>query len=102
MKNKYQWLTVAILFLLHFGASAQQAWRPFRPGLIYTFVTAPVGNATPNAFLLRLDSAYRSATGDSVWAFNRLLRPGDGSVLAAYNSLSVRKSRNNLFGARLT
>ncbi|WP_210516492.1 T9SS type A sorting domain-containing protein [Hymenobacter terricola] len=80
-------------------ASAQQAWRPFRPGLIYSFATS---GSPGSSFLLRLDSAYTTVTGDSAWAFNRLLRPFDGTALGgAYAFSTSRRSRNNLFGARL-
>ncbi|MBO2009633.1 T9SS type A sorting domain-containing protein [Hymenobacter negativus] len=102
MKTVYyreQLLLLVILLVTTFGAHAQQAWRPFQPGLIYTYDTAPVGSVTPNTFLLRLDSAYATPAGDSAWAFNRLMRPLDGSAPAFYTS--ARKSRNNLFGARL-
>ncbi|MBH8567909.1 hypothetical protein KB206_03385 [Microvirga sp. STS02] len=105
MKHAYPWarpLLVALFSFIAFGASAQQAWRPFRPGLIYSFNTPTTGTNPPATFLLRLDSAYTTMAGDSAWAFNRLLRPNDGSVLAAYYSPTARKSRNNLFGARLT
>jgi len=78
----------------------QQAWRPFRPGLIYSFTTARSSNLV-GTYLLRLDSAYAAAGGDSVWAFNRLLRPLGGDVAMFFPTLASRKSRNNLFGARL-
>jgi len=44
---------------------------------------------------LRVDSVYATAAGDSVYAFNRLLRPL-GNTTYRY-----AKSRNNLLGARL-
>ena len=94
MKHKYL-LTALLLTALGQQAQAQTtAWRPFRPGLIYGFVGT---SATPTAtHTLRVDSAYATTNGDSVYTFNRLLRPllvGNG-----YNNL---KSRNNLLGARL-
>jgi hypothetical protein len=72
---------------------------PFDRGLIYSFATS----SSPNlSFLLQLDSIYTTAGGDSAWAFNRLLRPFDGTALqGTYSPASCRKSRNNLFGARL-
>ena len=96
----YAWARplLATLFLFAgFGARAQQAWRPFRPGLIYSFGTS----SSSVTYLLRLDSAYATAGGDSVWAFNRLLRLANGSVLTRYAYGQGRPSRNNLFGARL-
>ena len=93
-------LLLLALFLMVFGASAQSQWRPFRPGLVYSFATAATpGMTMPNVFLLRLDSAYATPAGDSAWAFNRLLRPLDGSTPTFFTN--ARKSRNNLFGARL-
>ncbi len=51
--------------------------------------------------MLRIDSAYATAGGDSVWAFNRVLRSANGSILTRYVYRQGRPSRNNLFGARL-
>ena len=96
-KFLYRWLALVALFALCFGARAQQAWRPFRSGLIYAFGTS--GSSV--TYLLRVDSAYATASGDSVWAFNRLLRLANGSVLTRYAYGQGRPSRNNLFGARL-
>ena len=96
-KYLYRWLALVALFALCFGARAQQAWRPFRPGLIYSFGTS----GSSITYLLRVDSAYATASGDSVWAFNRLLRLANGSVLTRYAYGQGRPSRNNLFGARL-
>ncbi|RZK27689.1 MAG: hypothetical protein EOO63_12885, partial [Hymenobacter sp.] len=68
------------------------AWRPFGPGFIYGFTQA----ASPTTLhTFRVDSAYATTTGDSVYTFNRLLRPISGS------SALYTKSRNNLLGARL-
>ncbi|MBD2721708.1 T9SS type A sorting domain-containing protein [Hymenobacter armeniacus] len=90
-------LLAALLVFIGFGAQAQQAWRPFRPGLIYTF--SPVAT-TGTAYTLKLDSAYVTAAGDSAWAFNRVMRDVTGKV--PDNGASIfRKSRNNLFGQRL-
>lgn len=91
---KYSYLVAAFLV----GTLGQQAhaqttaWRPFRPGFIYGFAQA----ARPTTLhTLRVDSAYATATGDSVYTFNKLLRPISGS------SALYAKSRNNLLGARL-
>ncbi|WP_216690035.1 hypothetical protein [Hymenobacter siberiensis] len=86
MKHAYPWaqpLLAALISFTALSASAQQAWRPFRPGLIYSFspTSSSASNGTANVFLLRLDSTYRTAGGDSVWAFNRLMWPFDGSAL---------------------
>jgi len=90
-------LTLLASMLLSLSSQAQADWRPFRPGLIYSYSTA----SSPT-FLLRLDSAYTTAAGDSAWAFNRLLRPLDNTALGGLFAYAVcRKSRNNLFGARL-
>lgn len=106
MKNAYRWvqpLLAALLLLIAGRAGAQTAWRPFRPGLIYSFTTPAVGpNAFTGSYLLRVDSAYVTAAGDSAWAFNRVLRPVDGNAMSARSYTDSRKSRNNLFGARLT
>jgi hypothetical protein len=93
-------LLLVLPFWMTVGVRAQRPWQPFRPGLIYAYSTAPVNNIAPNTFLLRLDSAYATAAGDSVWAFNRLMRPLDGSTPTFFTN--ARKSRNNLFGARLS
>jgi hypothetical protein len=92
MKHKY--LLAAFLA----GALGQQAqaqttaWRPFRPGFVYAFAQA----ASPNTLhTLRVDSAYATAGGDSVYTFNRLMRPLAGTTY------QYSKSRNNLVGARL-
>ncbi|WP_310397578.1 hypothetical protein [Hymenobacter sp.] len=103
MKNAYfslPWL-VLVLVLAAGPAHAQPAWRPFRPGLIYAFTTPASPNFPTGSYLLRLDSAYTTASGDSAWTFNRVLRPVDGSTLNGYAHGGSRKSRNNLFGARL-
>lgn len=94
---KYNYLLAAFLT----GALSQQAqaqttaWRPFRPGMVYTFAQVGVAGNTVPVHTFRVDSAYATAGGDSVYTFNRLLRQPNTSV-----SL-YRKSRNNLFGARL-
>jgi len=63
---------------------------------VYSFLQAR-GTATPtHVHTLRVDSAYATASGDSVYTFNRLLRPVPGG--SAY---SLFRSRNNLLGARL-
>jgi hypothetical protein len=94
---KYNYLMAALLT----GALSQQAqaqttaWRPFRPGRVYGFTQNPGTVSLDDVRTLRVDSAYATTTGDSVYTFNRLLRPSSTS-----SNYSV-KSRNNLFGARL-
>ncbi|RZL04541.1 MAG: hypothetical protein EOO62_21020 [Hymenobacter sp.] len=95
MKHNY---LVAALLLGALSQSAQAqaqttAWRPFRPGFVYGF-TQPASPTTTHT--LRVDSAYTTASGDSVYTFNRLLRP-----LLTGNTFSHFRSRNNLLGARL-
>ncbi|MGI4742969.1 MAG: T9SS type A sorting domain-containing protein [Janthinobacterium lividum] len=93
MKHKYL-LTALLLAALGQQAQAQTtAWRPFRPNFVYGF--AQTGATAATVHTLRVDSAYATASGDSVYAFNRLLR---SSSTAIYNYF---KSRNNLLGARL-
>lgn len=96
MKHPYR-----ILYLLlaswacQLSAHAQQAWRPFRPGLIYSYAATPVTSSS-EYYTLRIDSAYATAGGDSVYTFNRRLR---NVTAAAGQSGVVARSRNNLFGA---
>ena len=79
--------------LLAAPALAQPAaYRPFRPGLVYVYAEAGGG---PGAHSLRVDSAYATPAGDSVYAFNRLVRPAADGAGQCY------QSRNNAFGARL-
>ena len=75
MKHAYPcWqLAVATLLFLNVVARAQPPWRPFRPGLIYSFITPSNPNRPTGSYLLHLDSAYTTAAGDSEWAFNRVL-----------------------------
>jgi hypothetical protein len=108
MKHAYPWarpLLAALLLFTSLGASAQQAWRPFRLGLIYTYEVPGSSTSGPyttvGTYTLRLDSAYVTATGDSVWAFNRVLRETTGKVPGEALNGRFRKSRNNLFGQRL-
>lgn len=54
------------------------AWQPFRPGMVYAFGQA--GGPVAHVHTLRVDSAYTTAGGDSVYAFNRLLRPANGTT----------------------
>ncbi len=97
MKHAYRRMRPLLVLLLIFNAlsaGAQQFWRPFRPGVVCSYALRDGTDATHT---LRVDSAYQTAGGDSVYTFNRLMRqsvgvPADG-VYA--------KSRNNLFGARL-
>ena len=100
MKHAYRWarpLLAALLLFSGLRAGAQQAWRPFRPGLIYSFS----GPGSGSAYTLRLDSAYRTASGDSAWTFGRILKTTDGHEQSTNPYGIYRKSRNNLFGARL-
>ncbi|MFD2718330.1 T9SS type A sorting domain-containing protein [Hymenobacter monticola] len=99
MKHTYRWLRpllTASLLTLGFGAHAQQFWRPFRPGLIYAFRETSASNANL-VNTLRVDSAFATASGDSVYAFNRCLRYATAMpVLGGWV-----KSRNNLLGAQM-
>ncbi|MDB5268705.1 MAG: C-terminal target protein [Hymenobacter sp.] len=100
MKHAYAWarpLLAALFSFTALGVCAQQAWRPFRPGLIYTYANPQPVNGLPHAHTLRVDSAYVTAGGDSVYAFNRLLR----STVVTSGRTAFYRSRNNLFGARL-
>ena len=98
MKHAYLHVVLVLATLFSMPtARAQRAWRPFRPGLIYAF-SGP-GNAS--MYTLRLDSAYITAAGDSAWAFNRLVKTSDGREQSINPYGIYRKSRNNLFGARL-
>ncbi|MCC3158854.1 T9SS type A sorting domain-containing protein [Hymenobacter sp. 15J16-1T3B] len=90
MKYLYRLLVLTGLTALSFSAAQGQDWRPFRPGLIYSYSWSTT-NATHT---LRLDSAYVAGT-DSVYAFNRVLRP------TATSAYQFRSSRNNIMGARL-
>lgn len=98
-------LLAALFFLGAGGADAQMAWRPFRPGLIYSYevpgATVNGQFTTPGVYSLRLDSAYVTATGDSAWAFNRVMRDVSGLTPGNSTARRFRKSRNNLFGQRL-
>ena len=98
MRNRYVVFALFALLLLAFSsAHAQTAWRPFRPGLIYSFS----GPGSSSAHTLRLDSAFVTASGDSAWAFNRLVKTSNGREQSTNPEGTYRKSRNNLFGARL-
>ncbi|GAA4042257.1 hypothetical protein GCM10022409_30310 [Hymenobacter glaciei] len=99
MKYAYSWarpLLAALFLFTSFGASAQQAWRPFRLGLIYSYAAVPATNSR-EYFTLRVDSAYVAANGDSVYAFNRRLR----EQVASSGRSGMARSKNNLFGASL-
>jgi hypothetical protein len=100
MKHAYYWaqpLLAALSLFIAFAADAQQAWRPFRSGLIYAYKES-ASTGTPNnlIYTLRVDSAYATASGDSVYTFNRRLR----STISTTPSGAL-KSRNNLFGAQM-
>lgn len=90
MKHAYRLLALAGLMALSLPAAQAQNWRPFRPGLIYSYDWSTT-NATHT---LRLDSAY-AAGSDSVYTFNRVLRP------TGVNTFQLRPSLNNILGARL-
>jgi hypothetical protein len=95
MKRFYPVLATALLIAAATQAATAQAalWRPFQPGRIYTYGDAAA--PTAGRHTLRVDSSYATTSGDSVYAFNQLMRqvfPGQ---------LSYYRSRNNLFGARL-
>ncbi|HEX8329846.1 MAG TPA: T9SS type A sorting domain-containing protein [Hymenobacter sp.] len=99
MEHAYRWmrpLLAALFFFGALGATAQQPWRPFRPGLIYSY---DLRDGSGLMHTLRVDSAYQTSTGDSVYAFNRLMRRL-GSAAPGGRGIYV-KSRNNLFGARV-
>ena len=92
MKHKYLLATLLLGALSQPALGQATAWRPFRPGMVYTFAQT----ASPTTLhTLRVDSAYATAGGDSVYTFNRLLRQIPGT------NFLYRKSRNNLLGARL-
>ena len=94
MKRLY--LLLALLLAFHFPQKTiaqATAWRPFKPGLIYTYNT--VGVTATDLHTLRVDSSYATAAGDSVYTFNRLMRRPSPTDASFY------RSRNNLFGARL-
>ncbi|MDJ0365751.1 hypothetical protein QMK33_11360 [Hymenobacter sp. H14-R3] len=93
--------SLCFLLLLVLGLAAQRAyaqaalWRPFRPGVVYQFVQARGVATGTHVHTLRVDSAYATAGSDSVYTFNRLLRPAGASTFPLF------KSRNNLLRARL-
>lgn len=99
MKHAYPWarpLLAALFSFIALSASAQQAWRPFRPGLIYGYrEAAGTGSTSSLVYTLRVDSAYATAGGDSVFTFNRLLRAAPSNAAPR----GMVKSRDNLFGA---
>ncbi|WP_201979239.1 T9SS type A sorting domain-containing protein [Hymenobacter rubidus] len=98
MKNPYRILALALAVgSCQLSAHAQQLWRPFRPGLIYSYAATPVTSSS-EYYTLRVDSAYATAGGDSVYAFNRRLRT---TAVNSGGGGPVVKSRNNLFGAML-
>jgi hypothetical protein len=99
MKHTYSWarpLLAALFSFIALGANAQQSWRPFRPGLIYSYAATPVTSSS-TYHTMRVDSAYVTSAGDSVYSFNRRLRDKSATV----GLPGFVKSRNNLFGALL-
>jgi|GEM_PF-1320561 len=95
MKRFYSTLAALLLTgtLAHTSNAQTTVWRPFRPGLIYAYHAQPA-TTHDEVYTLRVDSAYAATGGDSVYAFNRLMRP-----LTTGSIYGVMKSRNNLFGA---
>ncbi|MBG8552406.1 T9SS type A sorting domain-containing protein [Hymenobacter guriensis] len=79
--------------LLLSGSVTAQNWRPFRPGLIYTYQSADHSMR----YLTRLDSAFKEAT-DSVYQFRRLMRPED---VRSSEATSYYATPNGLLAARL-
>ncbi len=94
MKHNYLLAALLVGALGQTALAQTTAWRPFRPGFVYGFTGTSASSTTTHT--LRVDSAYATTTGDSVYTFNRLLRP-----LLVGNSYNHLKSRNNLLGARL-
>ncbi|MEJ7658434.1 MAG: hypothetical protein WKG07_01800 [Hymenobacter sp.] len=70
-------------------------WRGGRSGRALFTASQPAALPPTTVHTLRVDSAYATPAGDSVYAFNRLLRPLTSSPYP------LAKSRNNLLGARL-
>jgi hypothetical protein len=96
MRHGYFLLVLALMLLSQLAAAQSTAWRPFRPGVVYSFLQAR-GTVTPtHVHTLRIDSAYTTVAGDSVYTFNRLLRAAPGG-----SGYPLFRSRNNLLGARL-
>ncbi|TGE23283.1 T9SS type A sorting domain-containing protein [Hymenobacter metallicola] len=93
MKKIYYLLISGACLLQQTGQA--QSWKPFRQGLIYAY---QVSNATASSetHTLRVDSAYVTTGGDSVYTFNRMMRRAPEGDRANFY-----KSRNNLFGSRL-
>ena len=95
MPHRYR-LFLALLLTTASSAAAQN-WRPFRPnGDVHAFTISRNGAAMDSILTLRLDSAGVWGP-DSVYFFNRIMRPAEGERPAE----RWRKSRNNQFGARL-
>ncbi|PJJ58925.1 T9SS type A sorting domain-containing protein [Hymenobacter chitinivorans] len=92
--KKRQLLVLAALFASVLTVKAQ-SWKPFRQGLIYAYQPSSA-EAGSDAHTFRVDSAYVTTTGDSVFTFNRMMRRAPGGYEGTFY-----KSHNNLFGARL-
>ncbi len=95
MRHSYLLLMFLLGLLGPRGHAQVPAWRPFRPGFIYSFSQYPNTATFTQVHTLRVDSAYSTVAGDSVYALNRLLRQPSSSTA------HLLKSWNNLFGARL-
>jgi hypothetical protein len=95
MKRFYSALAALLLTsaLANPAAAQTTVWRPFRTGLIYSYSDPQSTSFKLHSF--RVDSSYATPAGDSVYAFNRLLRQLPNTASAYY------RSRNNLFGAHL-
>ncbi|MBT9394018.1 T9SS type A sorting domain-containing protein [Hymenobacter sp. NST-14] len=93
MRHRYALLTSLLLTGAY--AATGQDWRPFRAnGDVHAFTLQRAAAMTDTVLTLRLDSAgVRGA--DSVYFFNRVMRPAAGP------GERWRKSRNNQFGAHL-
>ncbi|RFP63992.1 hypothetical protein D0N36_16250 [Hymenobacter lapidiphilus] len=93
---KHRYVLLLALLTATFSAAGQN-WRPFRPnGDVHAFTLNRTGTVTDSVLTLRLDSAGVRGT-DSVYFFNRIMRP----VKSTSTGARWRKSRNNQFGARL-
>ncbi|RZK29146.1 MAG: hypothetical protein EOO63_09700, partial [Hymenobacter sp.] len=96
MRHGYFLVMAALMLVSQLATAQSTAWRPFQPGRVYSFLQTR-GSATPtHVHTLRVDSAYTTVAGDSVYTFNRLLRAVPGG-----SGYTLFRSRNNLLGARL-
>ncbi|UOQ55107.1 T9SS type A sorting domain-containing protein [Hymenobacter cellulosivorans] len=93
MKKRYSLVLAALCGIVTVGQA--QSWKPFRTGLIYAYQSSPA-SVTNDIHTLRVDSTYTTLSGDSVFAFNRIMRRAPGGDQGLFY-----KSRNNLFGMRM-